>query len=104
MIIKTRLLKRIKGITLFPFIFISSRKKILSIDINHEKIHLRQQRELLVIFFYLLYFLFWIINLFKYWNLDKAYKNIAFERESYIFEGNLNYLKQRKRFAWFNYV
>lgn len=51
-IVCQRLLKntKISGITLFPFILL--RKKELrrnQILINHEKIHLRQQLELLII-------------------------------------------------------
>ena len=41
------------AITLFPFIFIKDEGH--ETVINHESIHFKQQRELLVIFFYLLY-------------------------------------------------
>ena len=37
--------KGYKAITIWPFIF--ARKKLSEIDINHEKIHLAQQLELL---------------------------------------------------------
>lgn len=93
------------GITLYPFIFL--RYKYLKGDsalINHEKIHLKQQLELLIIFFYLFYFFEWIIKLFKYKNRYIAYRNLSFEREAYQNEINLNYLKTRKNWAFINYL
>lgn len=90
------------GIALFPFIFISSklsdnRKPIL---INHEKIHIRQQIELLVIPFYIFYLLNYLFNLIKFREHDKAYKNIIFEKEAFINESDLDYLSKRKYFSF----
>ncbi len=68
--------------------------------INHEKIHLRQQLELLVFPFYILYFFNYLINLFKYKNHDRAYRNIIFEREAYDHETNLDYLKNGHWYGW----
>lgn len=50
--------KGYSGITLFPFIFLK-RKDMLEnkVLINHEKIHLRQQIELLIVPFYAFYIL-----------------------------------------------
>lgn len=93
------------GITLYPFIFL--KRKDLKHDselINHEKIHLRQQRELLIVFFYLFYFTEWIIKLFIYRNPGLAYKNLSFEREAYLNESNLYYLEKRKFWAFLNYI
>lgn len=93
------------GITLFPFIFISSklsehRKPVL---INHEKIHIRQQIELLVIPFYLFYLLNYLFNLIKFGEHNKAYKNIIFEKEAFIKESDLDYLSKRKYFSFINF-
>ena len=93
------------GITLYPFIFL--KRKDLKHDaelVNHEKIHLKQQKELLIIFFYLLYFIEWIIKIIIYKNSNLAYKNISFEREAYINESNLYYLENRKFWAFLNYI
>lgn len=93
------------GITLYPFIFL--RFKDLKGDstlINHEKIHLKQQSELLIIFFYLFYFFEWFVKLFKYRNRYIAYRNISFEREAYQNECNLAYLETRKFWAFINYL
>jgi len=88
------------AITFWPFIFIfdyfKNDKKLL----NHEKIHLKQQEELLLIGFYLLYILFFIMNLFRFKNLLEAYENIPFEIEAKQFETDLNYLQNRNHFNW----
>ncbi|WP_421941890.1 hypothetical protein [Pedobacter sp.] len=89
------------GMAIFPFILLkSARFKNDKEIINHEKIHLRQQLELLIVPFYILYFLLYLINLIRYKKHYLAYKNIAFEREAYRHEHNLNYLKQRNWYAW----
>lgn len=89
---------------LYPFILIKhKRQKHDQVLINHERIHLRQQIELLVIPFYILYLANYLINLIKYRNHTRAYFNIAFEKEAYAHDQNLNYLKNRKFFAWIKY-
>ena len=103
-----KILKNYTGITLFPFIILKYDKNDKSIQpyeivANHEKIHLRQQLELLVIFFYPLYFTFYLINRIKGMKHYEAYRNIPFEKESYINEGDFNYLKHRKFWQWRKY-
>jgi len=78
--------------------------KTSQVIINHEKIHFRQQLELLIIFFYPLYFLHYLINLVKYRNHRTAYFKICFEREAYANERDFGYLKQRTPFAWLKYL
>ena len=93
------------GITLFPFIIL--KKEDLKQDqilINHEKIHLRQQKELLVLLFYIIYGLEWIIKFFIYKNSYITYKNLSFEREAYQNENNQEYLKKRKLWSFLNYL
>jgi len=106
-IICQRLLKntKISGITLFPFILL--RKKELrhnQILINHEKIHLRQQLELLIIPFYIWYLSEYYIKYLKYKNPELAYRNISFEREAYENDQNLDYLKNRKLWSFIFYL
>ena len=93
------------GITLFPFIFLKYREFINnSVLINHEKIHLKQQVELLVVFFYLFYALEWFVKFLKHKNGYLAYKNISFEREAYQHEKDFNYIKNRKFWAFIKYL
>ncbi|MBN9313813.1 MAG: hypothetical protein BGO40_02660 [Chryseobacterium sp. 39-10] len=88
---------KINGITLFPFIFLRKPEdKTNAVLINHEKIHLRQQLELLVIFFYLWYVIEYYYWYFKLRDSYLAYKFISFEREAYAQEGDLHYLQKRK--------
>ncbi|QNM85707.1 hypothetical protein H9W90_00865 [Polaribacter pectinis] len=97
--------KGFTGITLFPFIFLKETDfKDDKILVNHEKIHLKQQLELLIIFFYIFYLFEWFIKLIKYKNIYIAYKNISFEREAYLNEKDFNYTKNRKFWAFLNYL
>lgn len=96
--------KNYVGLSFWPFIIL--RNPDLKEDrvlINHERIHLRQQRELLVLPFYLLYLLEGIVRFFIYFDAYKAYKNISFEREAYQNEADLNYLPGRGPFGFIKY-
>ena len=97
--------KGYSAITLFPFIILNEevQKQNLRL-IDHEKIHLRQQAELLIIAFYLWYFLEYIVRLAQFGNHNLAYRNISFEREAYFYESNNNYLKQRPFFAFLKFL
>jgi hypothetical protein len=89
------------GMAFFPFILVKKLSFISHNDfINHEKIHLRQQLELLLIGFYILYLLHYFYNLIKFFDHNEAYLNIVFEREAYAMETETNYLKNRKFWAW----
>jgi hypothetical protein len=89
------------GMALFPFILVKTAKlKSNKRIINHEHIHLRQQLELLLVPFYILYLLNYLLNLLYYMNHNKAYLNIVFEREAYSNERNPDYLKGRRFWAW----
>ena len=92
----------IYAITLYPFIIIKDEGN--EITINHEKIHLEQQKELWVIGFYLLYVYYWLKGKFKGLSNGDAYMNIPFEREAYTKQYDLKYLNTRKRNAWIKYL
>jgi hypothetical protein len=97
--------KGYRGLTLFPFVFVKYRfdsdNKVL---VNHEKIHLRQQLELLVLPFFVWYFVEYAVRLLQYKNANLAYRNISFEREAYANELHLDYLKTRPFFRFFKYM
>ncbi len=88
---------KVGGITLFPFIILREKYRGNKTILNHEKIHIEQQKELLIIGFYLWYVIEWLVRLFMQGN---AYKNISFEKEAYTNQHNSDYLKQRKRYNW----
>lgn len=94
-----------RGLTLFPFVFMADKDdKLNAVFINHEKIHIKQQVELLVLPFYIWYFIEFVVRWFQYKNTFVAYKNISFEREAYANEKDLNYLKKRSLWRFLNYI
>lgn len=93
------------GLTIFPFILLKhDRLKSDLVLINHEKIHFRQQLELLVLPFYLFYVFEFLFRLLQFKNWKLAYKNISFEREAYGNESNFNYLRTRKLWYFLKYI
>ena len=107
------------GITLYPFIFMDKEyfslldtfndKKYQKVLINHERIHIKQQLEGLIVFFYIIYIFDWLYQYIKGkyilkksdFNINKAYRNIGYEKEAYSNENNLQYLNSRKWYANF---
>ena len=97
--------KGFSGITIFPFVFVRDVfwAEVKSF-VNHEKIHLRQQLELLIVLFFIWYGLEFLIRLIQFRNRKKAYRNISFEREAYANEQNINYLERRRLFSFLHYL
>jgi hypothetical protein len=97
--------KRFQGATIWPFILIrESRLRSDPIFMNHERIHYRQQMELLVMFFYVWYVLEYLFRLIQIRNRREAYKNISFEKEAYEKENDLKYLNHRPFFRFLRYI
>lgn len=97
--------KNIAAIALFPFIFVCNQTLLKDRRlINHEKIHLRQQLEMLVLPFYIWYLVEYLIRLIHYKKSSLAYRNISFEREAYENDYNINYLKERSFFQFIKYL
>ena len=104
-VISKYLPKRVIGLTVFPFVFLKQKDmKSNAILINHERIHLRQQLEMLVVFFFVFYSIEFIVRLFQFKNWNLAYKNISFEREAYFNEKDFEYLKSRPKWNFINYL
>lgn len=102
-LIKNVPLPLINGITLWPFVLCktSNPSQVL---LNHERIHLRQQIELLVLPFYVFYLAEWLYNFVQYGNVWKAYRQISFEKEAYFHEADLAYLQNRKWYSSFKFL
>lgn len=94
---------RTNGMAIFPFLFVKY-KKPSKVLINHERIHFRQQIELLIFPFYLWYILEYLIHRFNGKSSNQAYMNISFEREAYANDNNLAYLKKRKMWSFWKYL
>jgi hypothetical protein len=93
------------GFAIYPFVFI--KYKVIKNDlvlINHERIHLRQQLELLILPFFIWYGMEFLVRFFQYRNWKIAYKNISFEREAYENEKDLNFLNNRFLFNHFKFI
>ena len=91
----------IVAITLYPFII--SREEMSEDVLNHESIHIAQQKELLVVFFYLLYGWDYLKGFIKFRDKELAYRRIRFEQEAYSHMFNEHYLDNRKPYSWRKY-
>ncbi|MFH6603598.1 hypothetical protein ACEZ3G_08935 [Maribacter algicola] len=97
--------KNYVGLSLWPFIFLKNDAlKNDAVLVNHEKIHLKQQQELLILPFYVLYIFEWLLRSLYYLDSYRAYQNISFEREAYQNERNLNYTSERRTFGFLKYL
>ena len=91
----------IGAITLGPLVF--SRREMSEETKNHEAIHWQQYIETGIIGFVVLYLFFWLWNLIKLRDGALAYAMIPFEREAYAYDHHLDYLDERKRYAWWSH-
>ncbi len=99
-IITTRYLPY-SGITLFPFILLRKKDAPFGeVLLNHERIHLRQQLELLILPFYIWYLCSYLFHRLKGLSHNTAYRSIPFEREAYAHEKDLDYLPKRRFWAF----
>jgi len=110
------------AMTLGPFVFTRKDKdKVDAVLLNHESIHWEQQKELLILPFFLLYGLLYVVELIHCLFAKKrgqnpnpngirrtiwkrAYRSIIFEREAYGNQENMNYLKERKFWGFLKYA
>jgi len=122
------------AINLCGLIFVRRGYTFTPTDLNHERIHTRQQLELLFLPFFLLYILEWLFRLLQTFFTSspqtlhpspltnnpspftlnqepftknrflRAYYRISFEREAYQHQTDLDYLSHRPLFAWFRYL
>lgn len=93
-------LGRHDAINLFGLLFVKDRNIVSPALLNHEKIHSQQMRELLWVFFYIIYVLEWLLRLVqKRGDVYAAYFAISFEREAYAHGKDLSYISRRKPFA-----
>lgn len=97
--------KGYSGLTIFPFILVSDPSDVANqVLINHEKIHIRQQLELLVLPFFIWYGVEYAFRRINYRDHSKAYRSIGFEREAYANEMDQGYLSTRRLFQFLRYI
>ena len=90
----------------WPFVLVRREYKqfVYGVTLNHELIHLEQQKEMIVFLFYVWYLVEWLIRLAVYRNQKEAYRNISFEQEAYKFQADFPYIYRRKKFGWMKYI
>ena len=99
-IIMKRLPLREKFLAISLCGLIFSRSPLSRVELNHELIHVAQQRELLYLPFFIWYVAEWLLLLCKYRDMEKAYLNIRFEQEAYRHERDLDYLSNRRHYCY----
>lgn len=105
LVIKYLVPKGFAGMTIFPFVFVKQANlKVDRVFVNHERIHLKQQLELLILPFFLWYALEFLVRYVQYGNWHTAYRNISFEREAYQMECQLDYLQKRPFWNYLKYL
>ena len=104
------------AMTVWPFVFVRRRANISAVMLRHETTHALQQKELLLVGFYILYILCMAVELIRcgvdksrgtradgrhrtLWN--RAYRMIIFEREAFANQYDEHYNVRRKPFACF---
>lgn len=93
-----------RAITIFPFVIVRSKDALLDPHLlSHERIHIHQQRELLVVFFYVWYVLEFLGRWMVLRDRTEAYRAISFEREAYANENDPHYLKRRSLYSFLFY-
>lgn len=98
--------KNFVGMAIFPFILLRNKEDKSDLHlVHHERIHIIQQIEMLVLPFFIWYLTEYAYRMIQYkFDGHKAYRNISFEREAYANEHDLDYLKKRKFYSFLKYV
>ena len=106
------------AITFGPLIF-TRREELSDVTVNHEAIHWEQQKETLIVGFFILYGIMFLWELVRctfdplranhadgrhrpLWK--RAYRSVAFEREAYAHETDMEYIQKRKIFSFWSFM
>lgn len=91
---------------IWPFLFVSPGNDVSehSVILNHERIHARQQLEMLWLFFFMWYGAEYFARLLYCRNHYKAYRTLSFEQEAFTHDEDRDYLKKRKVYAWVKFL
>lgn len=89
-----------------PFLFVNRGIDIREIpeSLNHERIHARQQIEMVWLFFFIWYCAEYLVRLLIYRSHRMAYLNLSHEREAYDNASDPDYLIHRRPYAWVKYL
>lgn len=100
------LMKGYTAACIWPFIIIKPGSDISEMNdiLNHERIHARQQLEMLWLFFFIWYGAEYIIKLIRYLDHSKAYRSLSHEKEAFSNDSEPDYLQRRKAYSWLKYL
>lgn len=90
--------KKVSAMALWPFVIFRHRALLNDqVLVNHERIHHRQQLELLIVPYYIWYFIEYWTSMFRNgFRHDDAYMSVSFEQEAFDKQSDLTYLSKRK--------
>ena len=92
------------GLSFFIFIWIRRHTSDEVALVRHEKIHFWQQVEMLFIFHWLCYAFFYIVGRLSGQCHYIAYRHNPFEIEAFTNDLDVNYLQNRRLYAWTGFV
>lgn len=93
------------ALAIWPFIILRHKElKKDTVLLNHERIHLKQQKELLWIPFFIIYFVEFLAKIVIYKKSKLAYRNISFEREAYLHERDFGYSDGKPMLSFIKYL
>lgn len=90
-------------INLFGILF-TKNKNLSKRTINHERIHTKQMKEMLYIFFYLWYGIEYVIIRLFHAKQNDAYHDVSLEEEAHNNDDNQDYIYLREHYTWLKYI
>ena len=101
-IVETRVPVPGRAVALWPLLIVSDSATPLEVRLG--ALRVRQQGELLVVLYFLLFTLFWVMRLLQIGSPALAYRSVPFVREVDQNRHDPTYLALRERNAWWQYV
>ena len=101
---RKRIFNYYTGLSFFIFIWICRLTQDEVRLERHEKIHFRQQVEMLFIFHWMFYVLFYLAARLKGYGHYAAYRFNPFEIEAFTNDFDIQYLQRRRPYAWLTYI
>jgi hypothetical protein len=89
------------AIAFYPWVIATKSERNDPVKMNHERIHIAQQKELWVVAFYILYLGYSLGMFFRWFSLGRMYTLNMFEVEAFGHEIEQEYICRRKKFASF---
>lgn len=78
--------------------------RLLPYEINNEKIHSFQIKELYYVGYYILFVIEYLIKLLFTFSFKRAYNEVSFVKERFDKQRDYNYVKCRTKYAWIKYI